>query len=349
MLYTTLPTTDIQISRTCLGTMSFGAHVSEDTACAIMDAALDHGITFFDTAEMYSVPTRPETTGLTEQMIGRWMQKNNTRNKIILATKIAGPSTNPNSRYLRDGQNHFDKKNITLAIEGSLKRLQTDSIDYYQLHWPDRVTNIFGQRTFIPDLTEYRTPFEDTLTVLQELQKAGKIRHLGISNETPWGAMEYLRLAKEHGYPRPLTTQNNYSLLTRTFESTLAEVSYRENLGLLGYSPLAYGVLSGRYIDGQRPAGGRLTTYPDFNPRYRTPLVESLVKRYLALAEQHSLTLPQLALAFAYSRRFMTSVIIGPSTVDQLIEDAEAVHIQLTSEVLTAIDTIHESCPNPCA
>ena len=296
MIYTNLPTTNIKVSKTCLGTMSFGAHVSEETAWQVMDKALELGINFFDTAEMYSVPTSAETYGLTEEIIGRWMKDRGVREQIVLATKIAGPSRG--MTYVRGGNSHFDKANIKAAIQSSLKRLQTDYIDLYQLHWPDRNVPFFGQRTFVHRDNEYQTPIEETLEALKELQDEGLVRHFGISNETPWGTMEFLRLAREKKLPRMVTVQNNYSLLTRTFDVAMAEVSHREDIGLLAYSPMAYGALSGRYLDGQNPEGGRLTKYPDFVPRYRTPHVEAIIKQYKTLAESHGFTLAQMAHAF---------------------------------------------------
>lgn len=348
MQYNNLSTTDIKVSKACLGTMSFGAHVSEKTAWEIMDQALELQINFFDTAEMYSVPPSKETYGLTEEIIGRWMRERKSRDKIILATKISGPSRGFDN-YVREGKNHFDKKNIRLAIEGSLRRLQTDYIDLYQLHWPDRNVNKFGERAFKYDANEFATPIEETLVVLEEIQKEGKVKHFGISNETPWGTMEFLRIAREKNLPRMVSIQNNYSLLTRSFESGLSEISHREKIGLLAYSPLAYGVLGGRYLDGNKPEGGRLTKYPKWAMRYQTEQVNKIVKKYKILAEENGLTLPQMALAFVYAQDFLTSCIIGPSNVTQLIEDVEAMNFVLSEEVLNSINAIHEECPNPCA
>lgn len=348
MKYTTLPTTDIEVSKVCLGTMSFGAHVNQATSFDIMDKSLDLGINFFDTAELYSVPVSKETYGLTEEIIGRWMEKRKKRSEIILATKIAGPMRIPGGDYIREGNSHFDKKNIQEACEQSLKRLKTDYIDLYQLHWPDRNVNSFGQRNWVLKEDEYTTPILETLQALQELQKEGKVRSFGISNETPWGAMEFLRIAREAGLPRMVTTQNNYSLITRSYETSMAEVSIREDLGLLAYSPLGFGVLGGRYLDGNKPKGGRFTEYPDFNPRYQSSKVEALIKKYDQLAKANNLTLPQLALAFVYAQPFVTSTIIGPSNVEQLIENTEAIDIKLSSDVLKEIEEIHEECPNIC-
>ncbi len=348
MQYTHLSTTNIKVSKACLGTMSFGAHVDEETSIKVMDKALDLGINFFDTAELYSIPSSKETHGLTEEIIGRWMKQRNNRDKIVLASKVVGPNRGF-ADYIREGETHFDEKNIREAIEASLKRLQTDYLDLYQLHWPDRNVNKFGEREFKFDKDEKATPIEETLEVLQKLKKEGKVRTFGLSNETPWGTMEFLRLAKEKNLPRMVSIQNNYSLLTRTFETSLTEISHREDIGLLAYSPLGYGVLGGRYLDGNKPKGGRFTKYSNFAGRYRTPFVENIIKKYKTLAEENDLTLPQMALAFVYKQDFLTSNIIGPSNVKQLIEDVGAMKIQLTKNVLKGIQKIHEECPSPCA
>ncbi len=348
MQYTKLSGTDTKISKICLGTMSFGAHVSEETAFEVMDRALELGINFWDTAEMYSIPPSKETYGLTEEIIGRWFESRKKRDQVVLATKVFGPSRSAEENYIRDGNTHFDRKNIRLAVEGSLKRLKTDYIDLYQFHWPDRNVNKFGQRAYVPMDDEKAVPIVETLKVAQELQKEGKIKHIGVSNETPWGVMEYLRLAKEFDLPRIASIQNNYSLLTRTYENSLAEITHREGIGLLAYSPLAYGVLGGRYLDNAKPAGGRFTNYPDFVPRYRTERVENLIKKYKALAEKHGLTLPQMALAFVYEQFFVISTIIGPSNVEQLEDCISALDIKLSEEIKQGIEQIHEECPNVC-
>ena len=355
MLYTNLSTTDIRVSKACLGTMSFGAHVNEEEAFKIMDKALELGINFFDTAEMYAVPVCKETYGLTEEIIGRWMKSRGSRDKIVLATKVAGPGRKNHSDHIRDGKTKLDKKNIQAAVEESLKRLKTDYIDLYQLHWPDRGMNVFGQRAFIPrDNSDIGTEIEETLAALQDLQKQGLVREFGLSNESPWGIMKFLEAAKYKNLPRVVSVQNNYSLLTRTFDNALAEVSWREDIGLLAYSPLGYGVLGGRYLDGAEPEGGRFTTFPAsthpfFVPRYRTEKIEGIIKKYKALAEANGMTVAEMAHAFVYSRKFLTSCIIGPSNIAQLEESANAVNIQLSKEVFDAIDAINEECPSPCA
>ena len=347
MIYTKLSTADVKVSKACLGTMSFGAHVTEEAAFKIMDRALELGINFFDTAELYAVPTSPETYGLTEEIIGKWMKSRNARKKIILATKVVGPNHGWLG-HIREGRTQLNEKNITKALEASLKRLRTEYIDLYQLHWPDRNVQKFEERNFVFKDDEVNTPIEETLSVLQKLQKEGKIKNIGISNETPWGTMEYLKLSREKGLPRAVSVQNIYNLLTRNFETAMSEISHRENIGLLAYSPLGYGALGGRYLDGNLPKGGRFTKYPDFVPRYRTPLVEGIIKQYKSLAEENNMTLPQMALAFVYGQTFLTSCIIGPATVEQLEEDVEAMNIKLSDEILVKIDEINEQCPNPC-
>jgi aryl-alcohol dehydrogenase-like predicted oxidoreductase len=347
MVYNVLSGTDTKASRVCLGTMSFGAHVSEETSFEIMDRALEMGVNFFDTAELYSIPDSKETYGLTEEIIGRWFRSGNSRDKIILATKVCGPAR-WGENYIRNGESRLDQKNIRLALEGSLKRLQTDYVDLYQLHWPDRKVNIFGRRNYDPSDDSDAVPIEETMKTMRELQKEGKIRHYGLSNETPWGTMEYLRLSRELGLPRTVSIQNNYSLLTRTYENSMAEISHRENIGLLAYSPLGFGVLGGRYLNDRKPQGGRFTKYPDFVPRYRSKQVQKITEKYKSLAEENGLTLPQMALAFVYRQSFLTSNIIGPSNVSQLEEDVKALDIKLTEEIIQEIEKIHEECSNVC-
>ena len=328
--------------------------MDEPTAHQVMDRSQALGVNFFDTAELYSIPPQPQTYGLTEEIIGRWMKERGNRQNLIIATKAAGPWHMPSEGWIRGGKTHFDRQNIRSAVEDSLRRLQTDYLDFYQLHWPDRNVNKFGQRAYQHDPNEYFTPIQETLEVLQELQKSGKVRFFGLSNETPWGAMEFLRIARQHDLPLMSTTQNNYSLLTRSYENSMSEISHRENLGLLAYSPLGYGVLGGRYLDGKKPAGGRFTVYPlekfpHFVPRYQSPDLWPIIKQYQKLAQDHGLTLPQLALAFVYQQPFVTSNIIGPSNEEQLFEDVSALEIKLSTEILASIEAIHEQCPNPCA
>lgn len=347
MIYNNLSTTNTKVSAICLGTMSFGAHVDESTAYNIMSRSLELGINFFDTAEMYAVPPMPETSGITETIIGRWMKAENAREKIVLATKVVGGGRG--FSWIRGGESRLDEKNIRMAIEGSLKRLQTDFIDLYQLHWPDRSVQMFHQQYFQSGIGKESVALEETLSVLQKLHQEGKVKHFGVSNETPWGTMEFLRIAQEKDLPRMVSIQNNYSLLTRTYDMGMSEVSQEMNIGLLAYSPLGFGVLGGRYLDGNFPEGGRFTKYKNYLPRYRTPRVEIAIKRYKALAEKHGMTLPELALAFVYQRPFVTSAIIGPSNVEQLEECVGALEKKLTEEMMREIDEIDAMDPNPCA
>ncbi|HRH93705.1 MAG TPA: aldo/keto reductase [Candidatus Peribacteria bacterium] len=346
MEYTTLSTTDLRVSKICLGTMSYAAQVSESDAFVQMEYALGNGVNFWDTAEMYPIPVNPDLIGDTERIIGRWFKKTGKRKDVVLATKIAGPSR---FSYLRDGDQKLDRRNIARAIDDSLIKLQTDWIDLYQLHWPDRNVPMFGQRGYTHDPADKPTPIEETLSALGEAVKAGKIRHVGLSNETPWGVMEFLRIAKEKGYPRMVSIQNAYNLLNRHFETGLSEISHRENIGLLPYSPLGYGILGGRYFDGSFPQGGRFTLHPEFAVRYRTPQAEQAAKAYADLAKKHGLSLPTMALAFVNSRPFVTSNIIGASLLAQLKEDIASLNVTLSPDVLNGIEQIHEQWPNVVA
>ncbi|MCU7929959.1 MAG: NADP(H)-dependent aldo-keto reductase [Candidatus Thiodiazotropha sp. (ex Codakia rugifera)] len=344
MIYRPLGNTDIKVSALCLGTMTYGEQNSETEAHKQLDQAFDAGINLIDTAEMYPVPPRAETQGLTERHIGTWLASRGRRDRVILATKVAGPGEWLN--YIRDGNLHLDKSNIEAALEQSLQRLQTDYIDIYQLHWPDRHTNYFGELGYRPAKEEQTTPILETLQVLSDLIKTGKIRHIGVSNETPWGLMHYLQLAEELGLPRVVSIQNPYNLLNRTFEIGLAEIAHREACGLLAYSPMAFGVLSGKYLDGQKPAEARLTLFERFN-RYSNPETDRAVQRYVALAKEHDLSPAQMALAFVTSRPFVTSNIIGATTLAQLDQNIESIHMTLPDETLQRIEAIHRQQPNP--
>lgn len=347
MIYNHLSTTDTKVSLACLGTMSFGAHVDEKTSCAVMDRSLELGINFFDTAELYAVPPMPETCGVTESIIGRWMKARACREKIVLATKVVGPAHG--CSWIRDDQtSHGNEKHIRAALEGSLKRLQTDYIDLYQLHWPERPVHVFGDRYFKAGQVNKSANIEAILTVLQKLQKEGKVKYFGLSNETPWGTMEFLRQAREKNLPRMVSVQNNYSLLTRTYDIAMSEVSQEADIGLLAYSPLGFGVLGGRYLDGAKPAGGRFTKYPDFLGRYHAPAAQTATKKYKELAEANGMTLVEMALAFVYQQSFLTSNIIGPSNVAQLEECVTAMNTSLSDEILQAIDAIDALHPNVC-
>ena len=334
-----LGTTDIEVSEICLGTMTWGQQNTAEQAFAQMDYAIERGVNFFDAAEMYPVPPREETQGATETIIGQWFAKTGKRDKVILASKVAGRgSRHTGFGYLRGGP-RLSRAHIMEAIDGSLKRLQTDYIDLYQVHWPERVTNFFGQFGYTHS-DNSGIPIQETLEALAEVVAAGKAKYIGISNETPWGMMEYLRLSKELNLPRVVSIQNPYNLLNRSFEVGLAEMSMRENVGLLAYSPLAFGVLSGKYIGGQRPANTRITSFERF-VRYSNPHAEAATEAYVKLAQQHDLNPAQMALAFVNSREFLTSNIIGATTMEQLITNIDSVDVQLSDEVIAGIDAIN--------
>ncbi|MDG1911567.1 MAG: NADP(H)-dependent aldo-keto reductase [Flavobacteriaceae bacterium] len=343
MDYNFLPDTDIKVSKICLGTMTWGRQNNEAEGHAQMDYALERGVNFFDTAELYPVPPRQEEQGDTERFIGTWFKKTGNREKIILASKIAGPSGF--TQHIRTDKS-FSKQTIDAAIEGSLKRLQTDYIDLYQIHWPERNTNYFGKRGYSYEKGEvWEENFEAVLEALNSHVHAGNIRHVGLSNETPWGIMRFLQ-AQSENRPKIRTIQNPYSLLNRTFEVGNAEVCHRENVGLLAYSPLAFGVLSGKYREGKKPENGRITLFPNYS-RYSNTQCNQAVDRYHDLATASGMTLTQLALSFVNDRPFVTSNIIGATTLEQLKENIDTASITLSDEVLHAIDEIQELVPNP--
>lgn len=335
-----------KVSVICLGTMTWGEQNTEQEAHEQLDCALEYGVNFIDTAEVYPVPIRAETHARTEAYIGSWIAARKNREQYVLATKVAGPSGRID--WLRGKGHRLDKKNIVEACEASLKRLQTDYIDLYQLHWPERTVNIFGQREFHPNPDEMAFNLETSLEALDSLVKAGKIRYSGLSNETAWGMMKYLELARSKGYQAPVSVQNVYSLLNRTYEISCSEVSYREGMGLLAYSPLAMGVLSGKYLDNQMPEKSRLALFADYFDRYSSPQAEKAVASYAQLAREHGLTPTQLALAFVNSRPFITSNIIGATTIDQLKENISSADITLNDSILAGIEAIHQRQPNPC-
>lgn len=336
--------TGLKVSALCLGTMTFGKQNTERQAHAQLDRALAAGINFLDTAEIYPVPPRSETQGRTEQYIGNWLAARGCRDRIVLATKVAGPGDW--LPYLRGGKARLDRPNIETAIEASLRRLRTDSIDLYQLHWPDRKTNYFGQLGYRHLAADPSVPLRETLAVLGDLVAAGKIRYVGLSNETPWGTMRMLQLAAELGLPRPVSIQNPYNLLNRTFEIGLAEIAVREQCGLLAYSPMAFGALSGKYLNGARPVDARLTLFPRFD-RYSKPRAAQAIAAYVALAHRHGLDPAQMALAWVTSRPFVTSTIIGATTMEQLEADLGSEGLMLSEEVLKKIEIIHAFNPNP--
>ncbi|MCE2570799.1 NADP(H)-dependent aldo-keto reductase [Motilimonas eburnea] len=345
MKYHKIPHSALEVSKICLGTMTWGEQNSEQQAHQQLDFALAHGVNFIDTAEMYPVPPKPDTQGLTEKYIGTWLAKTGQREKIILASKVAGPSS---GRGVNIRPNMaLDRRNIHLAVDESLARLQTDYIDLYQMHWPERQTNFFGQLNYQYASEETYTPVVETLEALQELVKAGKIRYIGISNETPWGMSQYLRLAEKHNLPRIVTIQNPYNLLNRTFEQGLAEFAQREGVELLAYSPLGFGVLSGKYLDGQRPANARLSLFERFQ-RYTNPQAEAATQAYVELAKTHQLDPSQMALAFVNQQPFVASNIIGATDMTQLASNIASVDLQLTDEVMSTINHLFQQYPNPC-
>lgn len=331
------------VSKICLGTMTWGEQNTEAEAHAQIDYALDAGLNFIDAAEMYPVPPRAQTQGRTEEYIGSWFAKTGKRDQWILATKATGPREE--FSYLRGGP-VFSRAHIIEACEGSLKRLQTDHIDLYQLHWPERATNCFGARGYVHPEVDQSTPLEETLRALESLVSAGKIRAIGLSNETPWGAMQFLRLAEREGLPKIETIQNPYSLLNRLYEVGLAEISHREDVGLLAYSPLAMGLLTGKYRQGAIPEGSRLALFSRFT-RYEGDQVTAATERYCRLAEEHGLTPTQMALAFVNTRSFVLSTIIGATNLTQLKENIESTAVTLTPEVLRSIHAIHKDIPDP--
>ncbi|MGE5493379.1 MAG: aldo/keto reductase [Actinomycetota bacterium] len=338
-----LGNSDLQVTSICLGTMTFGQQNTEAEAHEQLDYALSRGVNFIDTAEMYPVPSSPETTGRTEQYVGTWLKKQ-ARDKIVLATKATGPGRR--MVWIRDGEQAFTQANLQRALDGSLSRLQTDYVDLYQLHWPDRSVPQFGGYHFKPEDERAFTPLRETLEALAGFIKSGKVRHWGLSNETPWGLMSFLRLADELGLPRPVTVQNAYNLINRTWENGLAEIGYREQVSLLAYSPLGFGVLSGKYLQDAK-AHGRVTLFSGFAQRYAKPRVPEAVANYAAIAQKHGLTLTQLALAFAYQRWCVASSIIGATSMVQLKENLDADQVVLSPEVLAEIEQAHLAYPNP--
>lgn len=347
MEYRPLGKTDIKVSKICLGTMTFGEQNTEAEAHQQLDYALEQGINFIDAAEMYPVPINAATQGRTEQYIGTWLKQRSDRDKIILASKVAGPGRQDALGHLRGGP-RLNAEHILEACDASLKRLQTDYIDLYQIHWPSRSTNYFGQLGYRYGKDHYPETIEDTLKALAQLMTAGKIRHIGLSNETPWGLAEYLRLAKEFNLPRVVSVQNPYSLLNRSYEVGLAEFAHRSAVGLLAYSPLAFGVLSGKYVNGQRPEGTRLTRWGQYFTRYTHEHAQKTTESYVELAQKHGLDPAQMALAYVNSRPFLTSNIIGATTMEQLRSNIASADLVLTDEVLKGIEAIHDAHPNPC-
>jgi aryl-alcohol dehydrogenase-like predicted oxidoreductase len=345
--YRKLGRTDLDVSLIGLGTMTWGEQNTEAEAHQQLDYALAHGVNLVDTAEMYPVPPKAETQGRTESYIGTWLAKSKRRQDIVLASKVAGPVRDPKRPgHIRDGKTFLDRKNLTAALDASLKRLQTDYLDLYQLHWPDRTTNTFGQPYYPWVKDDYTVPVEETLAVLQDFIKQGKVRHIGVSNETPWGMSQFLKHAENSNLPRVVSIQNPYSLLNRSYENGLSEFTHHEGVGLLAYSPLAMGMLCGKYINGARPAGARLTVFARFT-RYSSPESEAATLEYVSLAREHGISPTHLALAWINDRPFVASNLIGATTLEQLKENIESVDVTLSEPVLQAIDAIHKRHPNP--
>lgn len=334
----------LQVSKLCLGTMTWGQQNSEAEGHEQMDLAVASGINFFDTAEMYPVPPKGETQGRTEEIIGTWFHKTGKRQDIVLATKVAGPGDW--MTHIRNGP-RLDRAHIREAINSSLRRLQTDFVDLYQVHWPARSTNFFGKLGYVHNPDEDPTPLEETLAALVELIQEGKIRHYGLSNETPWGTMKVIQLAQANGWPLPVSVQNPYNLLNRSYEVGMSEVSIRENAGLLAYSPMAFGALSGKYLNGQWPQGARMTLFERFS-RYKGEQAEAAIQAYANLARDVGMSPATLALAFVTGQNFVTSNIIGATSIAQLRENIASADVELGTDVLEQINTIHKQIPNPC-
>ena len=344
MNYKKLGNTDLNVSTICLGTMTWGEQNTQDEAFEQMDYAVNKGVNFWDTAELYSIPPKPETFGHTELIIGNWFKKTKKRNEIIIATKVCGPMRS----YVRGGGNQYGIKNITEALEGSLKRLQTDFIDLYQLHWPERNTNMFGRLGYEHNDDGNWNKFEDILGTLKKFIDAGKIRYIGVSNETPWGTKKFLEISKEKNLPRMMSVQNPYNLLNRTYEVGLAEISIRDKIGLLAYSPLAIGYLSGKYRNNKIPKNSRLDHDGDFWTRYNKPNAEKAVEAYYQISKKNNIDMAQMSLKFCEIQPFVTSVIIGATTMQQLKTDIESVNVKLTDEIIKEINNVQKIYPNPC-
>ena len=341
MEYNILPNSNIKVSKICLGTMTWGRQNNQQEAFDQMDYSIDKGVNFFDTAELYPVPATPDKYAITEEIIGNWFQQSKKRDKIILATKIAGPGDY--TAHIR--KTGFKGNSIENALDGSLKRLKTDYIDLYQLHWPERITNTFGNRNYQYLNDSWEDNFEFILEKLKELIKIGKIRHIGLSNENPWGIMKFLEYSKQE-LPKMITVQNPYSLLNRLFEVGSSEICKRENIGLLAYSPLGFGILTGKYFNGNMPKNSRLDLFPTLK-RYSNENSIKAAKLYDEVAKKHNLSLTHLSLSFVNDRPFVTSNIIGATNLEQLKENIESVNIKLSDEIISEINSINNKIPNP--
>ncbi|MFT6850401.1 MAG: aryl-alcohol dehydrogenase-like predicted oxidoreductase [Sphingobacteriales bacterium] len=344
MEYRKLGKTDLNVSAICLGTMTFGKQNTQEEGHEQLDYALDQGVNFIDTAEMYAVPSSKEVYHETERIIGRWIEKRNNRDKFILATKITGPS--PGLSFIRNPLN-FSNGQINTAIDGSLSRLKTDYIDLYQLHWPERKSNFFGKRGFVvDDKDEWEDNFQAVLESLEGLVKAGKVRHIGVSNETAWGLMKYLEKSSVSNAIRVQTIQNPYNLLNRTFETALAEVCYREEVSLIPYSPLGFGLLTDKYFDGSDVSSCRLNLFAQLS-RYNSEMSKSAAMAYYNLAKENGMSLATMALAFVNQQKFSASNIIGATNMSQLKQNIDSINHKLSPEILSEIDKIREIYPDP--
>jgi aryl-alcohol dehydrogenase-like predicted oxidoreductase len=346
MEYRNLPGTGLRVSALGLGTMTFGEQTDERAAHAQLDCAVAHGVNFIDTAEMYPVPPGPRTYSRTESIVGNWLVRQ-PRDKLVVATKVAGPGRD--RPWVRGGETAFTKKNIRWAVDDSLKRLRTDCVDLYQLHWPERNVAMFGTMRYDAHKEKPATPILEQIEAMDELVRAGKIRHYGLSNETSWGVCEFARLARIHGLPAPVTIQNAYSLVNRTFEWDLAEACHRESVALLAYSPLAMGVLAGKYLGGAKPEGARLAVFPTFGERYQRELVTAATVEYVRVARAAGLAPEAMALAYVRSRPFVAATILGARTVAQLEANLATRAITLGADVLAAIEAVNARFPSPSA
>ena len=344
MIFKKIGNTDLKVSIICLGTMTWGEQNSQKEAFEQMDYAQERGINFFDTAELYSIPPKEKTYGKTEEIIGNWFIEKKNRDKIILATKISGPGPS----WIRGGGLQYTKKSMEKAIDDSLKRLRTDFIDLYQLHWPERKTNYFGKLGYDHDNKEDKwNDFKSILEILKKFIEQGKIRYIGLSNETAWGLSKFLEISKIFKLPKMMSVQNPYNLLNRTYEIGLAEISVREKSGLLAYSPLAFGFLSGKYRNNNLPDGSRMKLFGDFFPRYKSISSTKAIEEYYKIAKKNNLSLTQMSLAFVNSRSFLTSNIIGATNMEQLKENIGSINIKLNNEIIKEINSIHKNNPNP--
>jgi len=344
MNFKKLGNTDLKVSTICLGTMTWGEQNTQKEAFEQMNYSLDSGINFFDAAEIYPSPCRKETYGDTEKIIGNWFHQEKKRDKIILASKIAGPGLT----WIRNGGQNFSEQKIKKALDDSLKRLQTDYIDLYQLHWPERKTNFFGRLNYKHNEENSWNDFEKILTTLEKFIKQGKIRYVGLSNETPWGLSKFLEISKIKKLPRMMSVQNPYSLLCRTYEIGLSEISIREKSGLLAYSPLAGGFLTGKYRNNNLPENSRQKLFADYYTRYSKPNASPIIEKYYNIAKKFDLDFAQMSIKFCEIQKFLTSVIIGATTMEQLKINIESVSVNLKEEILKEINDVQLKYPNPC-